>query len=512
MARIGPILITLLVGVILFIWSRKLYGAYAGIFALFLFTFSPNFLAHGMLVTTDVGATFAFLFASFYLFKYLNKQTKKNLMLAGIAFGIAQLMKFSLILLIPYFVLIVIGWVIFKHRPLKLFSSETLGRIFIYFGKLILIGAIGLLLIYPVYQYTINDYPVEKQVTDTSTILESSPYPTLAKGVVWMADKPVLRAYSQFFLGHLMVFQRVAGGNTVYFNGEVANNAWLSYFPMVFLWKVPTALLLLLVLAALIVWSGCYKKIKIALRIAKTLRERLKKIGHIILEWGSEYFVELALFLFVVIYWSASLLGNLNIGLRHILPTFPFMYILLAGILRKWMRNNTLLKNLSIWQQMKHFIVNLFKTWLKSIVVIVLLLWYMMSSLSIFPHSLAYFNEFAGGSVNGRNLVVDSNLDWGQNLYALQDYVGKNNIEKIKVDYFGTASAAYYLGDAYEQFNPFDEKQEKNGWLAVSVTHLKNGQGKPVRFFPNQTGYYDWLEQYEPVAILNYSIFVYFIE
>ena len=209
LTRIGPILITLLVGVILFIWSRKLYGAYAGIFALLLFVFSPNFLAHGMLVTTDVGATFAFLLASFYLFKYLNKQNTKNLILAGIAFGIAQLIKFSLILLVPYFVLAIIMWVIFKHRPLKLFSMATVNRIFTYFGKLILIGVIGIALVYPVYQYAVSNYPADKQLNDTSVILENSPYPTLAKGVMWMADKPVLRTHSQLFLFHLMQFYRV---------------------------------------------------------------------------------------------------------------------------------------------------------------------------------------------------------------------------------------------------------------------------------------------------------------
>jgi len=511
-SRIGPILITLLVGLLLFVWARKLYGAYAGLFALLLFVFSPNFLAHGPFVTTDVGAVFAFLFATYFFFKYLNKQNTKNLLLAGVAFGIAQLMKFSLILLVPYFTLVAIGWIIFRHRPLKLFSTATVGRIFGYLGKLVLIGIIGLLVIYPVYQYTVSGYPIEKQIEDTSTILESSPYPALANGVVWMADKPVLRAYSQYFLGHLMVFQRVAGGNTVYFNGEVANNAWLSYFPMVFLWKVPTSFLFLITIALLLITIGIYKKTKIALRITKTFYERVKKMGRIIMEWGSEYFIELALFLFVVIYWAASLLGNLNIGLRHVLPTFPFLYIILAGIFHNWIHKKPQFKIQNIFQQLKKIFVGIFAQWLKGLTLAVLVFWYVASSLSVYPHSLAYFNELAGGPKNGHNLVVDSNLDWGQDLYALKNYVQQNNIEKIKIDYFGTASPAYYLGDVYESLNPFDEQQDRTGWIAVSATHLKNGQGTPIRHFPGESGYYNWLEEYEPIKIINHSIFVYYIE
>ena len=511
-ARVGPILITLLLGVIIFIWTRKLYGAYAGLFALTLFVFSPNFLAHGVFVATDVGATFAFLFATYFFIKYLQKQNNKNLLIAGIAFGIAQLMKFSLILLIPYFTLTAVLWVILKHRPLKLISFATVKRMVWYFGKLILIGIIGLIIIYPVYYYTTSGYPIEKQIHDTKTILENSPYPTLANAVSWMAEKPALRPYSEFLLGHLMVFQRVTGGNTLYFMGEVANNAWTNYFPIIFLLKVPTSFLLLIAIAIIIIWTGWYKQTKIALRIAKTFSERLKKFRHMLAQWGSEYFVELALLVFVAIYWLVSMLSNLNIGLRHVLPTFPFLYIILAGILANWTKRNTLLRNLNFFQQIKALVTYIFTRWFKIALITVLLLWYFLSSLSIYPHSLAYFNELAGGPRNGYKYAVDSNLDWGQDLRALAVFVKKNNIQNIKLDYFGTASPQYYLQDKYEPFNPLDTSQDKTGWIAVSATNLQNGRGKPVRNFPNATGYYSWLNKYDPTAVINYSIFVYHIE
>ena len=229
-------------------------------------------------------------------------------------------------------------------------------------------------------------------------------------------------------------------------------------------------------------------------------------------QWGSEYFVELALLVFVAIYWLVSMLSNLNIGLRHVLPTFPFLYIILAGILANWTKRNTLLRNLNFFQQIKALVTYIFTRWFKIALITVLLLWYFLSSLSIYPHSLAYFNELAGGPRNGYKYAVDSNLDWGQDLRALAVFVKKNNIQNIKLDYFGTASPQYYLQDKYEPFNPLDTSQDKTGWIAVSATNLQNGRGKPVRNFPNATGYYSWLNKYDPIAVINYSIFVYHIE
>jgi len=510
-ARIGPTIITLLLGLLLFIWTRKLYGIYAGLFALTLFSFSPNFIAHGPLVATDAGAAFAFLFATYFFFKYLQKQTRKNLILAGVAFGIAQLMKFSLILLIPYFTFVAIGWVIFKHRPMKLWSLATLGRMGVYMGKLILIGLIGLITIYPMYFYTTSNYPIEKQLEDTVIILESSPFPSVANAVVWMADKPILRPYAQFFLGHLMVFQRVAGGNTVYFWGEIANNAWVQYFPAVFLLKVPLAFLIMILIAVLSIWSASYKKTKIALRVANTFWDRIKKFYKMLYDWGSEYFIELALFLFVVFYWTISVMGNLNIGLRHILPTLPFLYIILAGIFQRWIHKNEKLAGQNFFQQIKIIFSSLLKQWSKMGLVVILLLWYALSSLSVYPNSIAYFNELVGGPNNGYKYVVDSNLDWGQDLRALVRYIEINNIEKIKLDYFGGGNPAYYLGDRYEKLDAFNETQ-RTGWIAVSATLLQNGRGEAVRGFNSSTTHYMWLNDYEPIEKIGYSIFVYHIK
>jgi 4-amino-4-deoxy-L-arabinose transferase-like glycosyltransferase len=508
-ARIGMIAITILLGVFIFKWAIKLYGAVAAVFALILFSFSPNFLAHGHLVTTDVGAAFAFLFATYFFLKYLRKQTSKNLVIAGIAFGIANLMKFSLILLIPYFFILAMAWVLLKDKPMDAWATAK--RMFRYSLKLMLIGVIALAVIYPFYLYTTWNYPPKTQLQDTQLLLRDHNFPKLADAVMWMADKPFLRAMGHFFLGHLMVFQRVAGGNTVYYMGEVSSTAWASYFPVVFALKVPIALLIMLLIASVFVCAMAARQTKIVLKSWPDLKDKARRLNKLFAEWGREYFIEFSFALFLFIYWTASITSNLNIGLRHVLPTFPFMYLLLAGIFNRWMNKNMDMQNLNWMQQLRMALRSLFGKWLKSGAVVVLLLWYIGSALSVFPHTLAYFNELAGGPDNGYKFVVDSNLDWGQDLRGLVQYVEKNNIEKIKLDYFGGGNPTYYLGDKYEKLNPADETQ-RNGWIAISATPLQNGRGVAAKGFGGPTEHYAWLNKYEPVDKIGYSIFVYFID
>lgn len=523
-SRLGPTIITLLLGVLIFIWARQLYGSIAGLFALTLFVFSPTFLAHGPLVTTDVGAAFAFVFASYFFFRYLYNQNKKNLIWAGIAFGIAQLMKFSLILLVPYFTVVAIMWVLFKDKPEKLLSLGLLKKISVYLGKLILIGLIGLIVVYPVYFYTVSNYPVERQIADTEWTLNSHPWNTnpdsaqledvrpggIPGVVVKMSENPVLRPYAQFFLGHLMVFQRVAGGNTVYYLGDISSTAWRSYFPVVFALKEPLALFVMLGIVSGAVLAAFFRKLKITTKNRSGLKEKIKKLIEIKGEWISKYFIESAFLFFIFMYWVVSILGNLNIGVRHVLPTFPFIYLIIAGILYRWLHPGVNLKGLPLVEQIRVVFTSLLKQWAKGGVIVILMLWYVLSSLSAFPHMLAYFNELAGGTGNGHNYVVDSNLDWGQDMWGLQEYVKENNIESIKVDYFGGANPQYYLGDAYQRFNPFDPG-ERNGWIAVSGTLMMSGRGNPTKGFQPDTSYYRWLEEYEPVTTIGHSIFVYYI-
>jgi len=483
-SRIPMLLILLILGLYIFKWTKELFGPSSALFALFLYTFSPTFIAHGRYVTTDVGAAAGFFIATYYFVKFLQSPSKKNLFLAGIFFGIAQIIKFSLFLLIFYFAVLIIIKTILLQKKL-VFSKKALIQFGSFLKNFLLIIIIGyLIIVYPLYLFHISGYPQEKQVFDTNYISSHFPLKIINQPLVWMAKQPVLRPYAQYLLGLCMVFQRATGGNTTFFLGEVTNKGWHKYFPIVYLIKTPLVLHIFTIIALIF----------IAWQIKKPFWIRPVKRMFV---WSKNHFPELAMLIFLMVYWGASISSNLNIGVRHILPAFPFTYVLITGQIK------------NIFRRIKKEKVKM----IASSVFGILLIWYAFSSLSIFPYYLTYFNELTGGAKNGYIYVTDSNLDWGQDLKRLTKWIEKNNIQRIKLDYFGGGLPEYYLKEKYEPWwgerNP---NEAKKSWLAVSATFLQQGRAIPVKGWSQPTDYYLWLYQYEPKTVIGNSIFVYYID
>lgn len=468
-SRFPMILILLLLGFYIFKWVRELFGNKAAILALFLFSFSPTLLAHGRLVTTDVGAAAGIFIATYYFIKSLRNPTKKNIILAGVAFGLAELCKFSAILLIPFFAILALAWWLVKlgtwRKALKTF---------------ILVMLIGFILIWPIYQYHVWNYPPARQVQDTKVFL--SAYPDfIQKPIIFAADKPILRPYAQYFTGLFMVFHRTAFGHTTYFLGEISNLGWKNYFPVVYSIKVPLAFHVLTLIALLYAvwlikkpfWQNTFQRVK---------------------GWIKSHFPEFAMLTFIGIYWTVSLTSNLNIGVRHLLPVFPFTFVLISAMIINLLKTPSL--------KLKYAILGAF------------VLWQATSVISIYPRFLAYFNEIVGGPNQGYIYVADSNLDWGQDLKRLTKWVDEKEIDKIYVNYFGGGDAKYYLKEKYAPWwgtrNPAEFP--KGNYLAVSVTFLQGGRGSASPGFAEATGCYHWLDKYEPITKIGYSIFVYYID
>ncbi len=459
-ARLAVLAIFILLGLLVYKWGKERYGATAGLLALILTVLSPNMIAQARYVTTDMGAAFGFVLAIYFFVKYINQPSKRYLTYAGLTFGIAQLLKFSAILLIPLFIFTGFAYWILSRKISLARLVLSLGAIFV----------IGYLLVWPVYQFNIWNYPPERQKSDTVFHLANYPFKPAGQAVIKMTDQPLLRPYAEYALGLLMVFQRAGGGNTTYFLGEVSNQAWKSYFPIVYLLKEPIPILVLITIAFASILS------------------RSQRSWQSIRSWVGNNFTEFIWFSFIVLYWVTSIMGNLNIGLRHVLPTFPFIYLLTAGQITKWVQTTKILK---------------------LPVVALLTVWLIVETISIYPHYLAYFNQLAGGPANGYIYVADSNLDWGQDLKRLAKYVEENKIEKIKLDYFGGSQPEYYLGNRYEKLDANNASQRR-GWLAVSATLLQGGRAfSPNKGVKQDTVYYTWLDQYEPVAKIGYSIFIY---
>lgn len=471
-ARIPMIFLLLFLGWFLFKWAKELGGNYAGLITLTLFIFSPVFLANARLVTTDIGAALGAVLSTYFWLKFLKNPKKLNVFLAGVTFGIAMLMKFSLILLVPFFAILT---VVFSFIcP----AENKLKNLFKYLSLAFLAGLIGfLLVIWPIYQFHIWNYPTGHQVRDTTADLAPNKIEPLKNLTIWMADKPLLRPFSQYLRGLLMASQRTVFGNTVYFLGQISASGWWYYFPLIYFFKMPLSFHVLTVfaIAGLIL---CFIKRK---KVINLIREN---------------FTVFSFFLFLLIYLGTAMAGNLNIGVRHLLPILPFIIILTALGIKKLLSEtkSVFLKKITIG------------------IVVFLFSWHAYTAFSVFPHYISYFNEAAGGIENGYKLAVDSNYDWGQDFYRLLSFVGKNKINKIYLDYFGGEDPKYWLGEKYIKLEPCNLKEPPQGWVAVSVNQLMGGVAKPVPGFDQPTGYYKWLENYTPVVRIGYSIFVYKID
>src|SRR3989344_2273791 len=426
----------------------------------------------------------------FFFIHYLEKPTKKNLWLAGIIFGVAQLTKYSVFLLIPFFIVIAVFFVLLKLEKSKIRNALLAMR------NTIIVIIIGyIFVVWPVYYFHTWNYPPELQQTHTKELLTTYGNRNIAEPVIYLANKPAIRGLAEYGLGLLMVTQRSVGGNTTYFMGEVRNWAWKEYFPVVYFLKEPLAFWGLLILTWLI-WSA---RIKVF---------NPKSVIRNCLKWSQSHFTELTMLLWIAVYWYTSITSNLNIGVRHLMPIYGFTFILLSGALVKVCANINSKKLLATYY----------------ILLTTLFGWYLCENLKIYPYYLTYFNqvallrlpwiaeEQAGYIPGGHNYVVDSNLDWGQDLKRLAWWVEKNDIKKINFDYFGWADQSYYLGNnfnwiwrgRYASAEDFLRENPNGGYIAVSASFYMGSLEDP------ETSY-TWLENYELVTTIGNSIFVWYI-
>ncbi|MFH0890450.1 MAG: glycosyltransferase family 39 protein [Candidatus Liptonbacteria bacterium] len=490
LARIGPMLLALLLLWFVYRWSRELMGGKWALLPAILMGLYPNFLSHGPYVTTDVAAAFGTVFATYFFLRFLNNPSGKNVFVAGLAFGIAQLCKFSAVLLLPYFaILLTIRALILVYGRAGNTSSRKLFSVFFYYStRAVLIFAIAfLLLIYPVYGLFTWNYPLEKQSADAEFILQSfgngptpagkicKPARCLADATIWMSGNHITRPLAEYALGVLMVVQRSAGGNNNYFMGNVSAAGSHLYFPLVYLMKEALPVLLMILGAiAFSIWRMI--NVRAELPLAMGFREK-------IFIWLENNFTETALLIFVALYWAYSIQSPLNIGFRHLLPTLPFMYMLLAC---SWQRH--------------HLTHPAVKT--SGYILAILIVWFGLEGIYTYPHYLSYFNQAAGGINNGYRYVTDSNYDWGQDLLRLKKLLdGHPEMDRFAIDYFGGSHVSYYFGDKSVNWwsSRGDPRKEGINWLVVAANSLQGSiQRAAPGFARKPEDEYRWLTDMRP--------------
>jgi 4-amino-4-deoxy-L-arabinose transferase-like glycosyltransferase len=250
-----------------------------------------------------------------------------------------------------------------------------------------------------------------------------------------------------------LLFDQVANerGRNLYLLGEFASGGWWYYFPVAFALKVPVAITALAGLA-------------IAAPVARPSR-----LGWLI---G----VPVSVYLAVACFWL-----DITLGIRYLLPIFPLLFVFIA---------TQLAPTGSGWRRAAVFAA---------------CGWLAIASLWIHPHYLAYFNEAAGGPSRGHRYLLDSNVDWGQDLATLAHYLAERGNPVVRLAYFGPEKPE----DHGIRSRRLRACRPVKGLVAISA-NVREGLYKPHRLLgAPKPGCYDWLKAYEPVAHLGYSIFVY---
>lgn len=501
-ARIAPIFLTLLTIVLVYLFAAELLGAWWGLVPAFLFGLSPSVLAHGHYVTTDIGAAFGILIGVWAFLSFLLHPSGKRLVVAGLALGIAELTKFSTVLLVPFlFALAVIFWIAETKRTAK--SDEGAERFsfyakrgWYYLRSYVLVLVIAYALVYAVYAVVMFHEPAARQLADAETILRSYSPKVLKDIDLFLVKTPLLRPLGHYMQGILMVLTRSTGGNTAYFLGTVSNTGWWYYFPVVFTLKEPLPSLLLILIASLFTLAGIVRNTQKNASIKRTFGDYL-----------GTHFPEFSILLFVVFYVGYSMHSALNIGFRHLFPVLPFIYILTAAGLKNWMSHRTPLPVGSAGYGTSPFTRIPFpkthEPWhaAKIAALTVLLLWFGVETAVASPYFLSYFNELGGGTWYGFRSVTDSNYDWGQDLTRLAAWTKENRIETIAVDYFGGGNPHYAMGNTEVDWRSSlgDPRAKNIEWLAVSVNILSQAFGQKAPWLDTKPeDNYAWLADLKP--------------
>ena len=449
LGRVPLVFLTLGLGLIGFVWGRKLWGSTAAFVALVTLLFDPNLLAHGRYITTDIGGTFFIFLATAVLwFQWQKPPTRHNWLVGVVWLAIVMGLAFTSKLLALVFVFI---WLLLALLPLYpnpnawSFLKMSAWRA----TQFLTAGLLSILVVWLIYGREWGHFLfIDERLIWLNAFV--GPMPTFWSGV-----------------------ERIAllsgGGRAAFLLGQFSDEGFWYYFPVLFLVKTPLLTL------------GAGLSTAVVLLAQPTTRRR-------------------ALFLLIPIltYFAISLTSALNIGYRHLLPILPFLYLLIAGG--------------AAWLSTR-----LTQPRLRQLALPILLALFILPALSIHPHYLSYFNALAGGPANGHNIAIDSNIDWGQDLLRLQDWLAQEQItEPIKLAWFGSADPAHY-GLVYEPLPglprhfdlwwnvPFDPANPAPGIYVISVSNLWE-----LPLVEKTT--FAWFRAREPDARVGYSLIVYVVE
>lgn len=455
-ARFMIVIWGVVLGVLLFCWAYEWLGFTAAVWALIFYTLSPNLAANASLVTTDGGIT-CFIFGTIYfLWRTSRRLSPFNVAGLSIFFALAVVTKFSALILGP----MVLALVIVAARRDTAVTPRVAAAL------VVLLAAVSFAAVWAVYgfRYAPSDSASWLWHLEDRSLAGTVP---LVAGVTEWIDRHRLLP-NAFTEGFLMFAQSMLPPNHTFLAGAYSDEGWWYYLPVAFLIKTPIPLIALFVIGAIVL-----------------VRRRRD------LEWRNEAFVAVP----IVIYLAVSVSNSYHVGIRHLLPLYPFFLLIGAAgamVLMRGRVGRLALGGLTVF----------------GVVVVA----------DVYPHTLTFFNRFVGGPGQGYKYLADSNIDWGQGLKPLKAWMDEQSVAHVGLAYFGTADPHYYDID----YTPLPAatpgldlpsiarrwtRPRLPGYVAVSATVLTG-----VYLDPQWQLFYRGLREREPSAVIGNSMFVYWLD
>ncbi|MBF0519649.1 MAG: glycosyltransferase family 39 protein [Nitrospirae bacterium] len=448
-ARVAVIVLNAFLLFISAVLLRQLFSPVIALLSVFFIAFEPTFLAHARYVTTDIGASVFPLLALISFSIFLKKGNNTYIWLTSLFLGAALLSKISCV----FIYLFISGFLLF-HELSHIGGSKRLKALFY---NLTLTLVVPWVILYVVY------FGAALHVNTNQLEFKAGAY--LHTRVLTGEKSIFLRPFVLYAIGFRHGFMRsqleqgVSNGPQ-YLNGEVrVNRGWWYYFPLALFYKETPGMLILFALSLILF-----------LRKGTELTEKL-------------------LLSYCGIYLVISLRSSLNIGIRHLLPMITVLTLLSILVLSRW------------------------QFWIKYKLWYVAAAFQLFSVVSVYPYYLGYFNVFAGGPANGYKHLLDSNLDWGQNLKRLYMWAQENKIESMTVyPWYAHHTDLFSEGKIFKRKLTLIDSRPK-GYVAVSVMLSMLGKDPQCRGFLRYEYEYlekTYLEKMKPVTVVANTYFIYY--
>ena len=443
-ARLLMPLFSVVGGLVVFAWSSRLYGPGGGVLSLALWCLCPNILAHGRLVTSDAAAASIGAGATYLFWRYQKNPTWTRVVLAGLVLGLAQLTKFSLVLLYGLWPALAVVRFLLERRwdglPRRLVTGS---------GHWAAMVAISVLVIDVGYAFEGVGTPIGKLEFGSRSLTRpvppgmSRPHSEndLLRGA-WLyrvnrfrgtalgsLPSPLPKHYLLGFDEQKIETEGIPGyflnpdlsrddskvaGYAVYLDGHLRRGGWWYYYLATLAYKVPEGTWVLVLLSGFV--------------LSTSKRSRAP--------WADEIAV---LAIPVGVLGAMSFLTDICLGLRYILPIFPYVFIATGKVI-PWADGLS-----GRWKPLARGVIggSLLAT--------------TAATATIHPDYLSYFNWASGGPDRGAEHLIDSNLDWGQDLVKLNRWLKENHPgDKVGLAYFGqiNPSLLKLRGDGFDWFLP----------------------------------------------------------